>query len=197
MLKLNQITKKYGRQSALKEVSLWIEAPGLVMLYGANGSGKSTLLKIISAIVYKSSGSLEVRGIVSYFPDKALLPRLMAVKSYIQYIFKLYGVTQKPIEAMEAHGIPNKRIGELSKGNLQKLMLLQAFSVPAQIYVLDEPLDGLDDLAKKRFRDEIQAAVDRGAAVIMSLHRNKLYAELSPRSLELKNGECYEKKKKL
>ncbi len=197
MLELKNVDKKFGKLLCIKNINLSFDSPGLYLFHGPNGSGKSTVLKIMSQMIYKSSGDYEVQEVISYLPDKFLLPKLMRVKSYVKSIFRLYRVVDKPLEVLEKYQIPNKRIKELSKGNLQKLGILQIFSIPAKIYILDEPLDGLDDFAKKLFKEAITEVIHRGGIVIMSLHNRGYLNDLHPRVYEMKDGGCYEKKKKI
>ena len=94
---------------------------------------------------------------------------------------------------MNKYLIPNKRINELSKGNLQKLLLLQVFSNDSKYYILDEPLDGLDEFAKDLFKDEIKRLIKEDKIIIMALHDNELILDLNPKIYIMKDGKIYDK----
>jgi len=185
MLKLNNITKKYKENIILDDISFDFSNPGLYILRGINGSGKSTIIKIISGIIFKSKGKIENDLSVSYLPDKFIMPKLMKVKDYV------IEITNKNIykELIDYYQLPlNKRIGDLSKGNLQKLGLLQLFYNDSDCYLLDEPLDGLDDFAKNLFKEKIKEKLDLNKIIIMSLHDEFILDGYNIKTLYLEGG---------
>ncbi|MGM9970494.1 MAG: ATP-binding cassette domain-containing protein [Anaeroplasma sp.] len=191
MLYINNIKKKYKNHLILNNITLKIDKPGLYILQGVNGCGKSTLLKILGKIIYKSDGKIENDFKIAYLPDKFSLPKLMNVKSYLSHL------TCLDIDNLLArYQIPNMRIEKLSKGNYQKLGILQVLSFDADCYLLDEPLDGLDDFAKKLFKTIISEKIDGGKLIIMSLHNKNLFNELRPTVYIIKDGCINEKRKK-
>ena len=99
-------------------------------------------------------------------------------------------------ELVSKFQIPNKRIGELSKGNQQKLGLLQILDYEADCYILDEPLDGLDDYAKKLFKEILKEKLENNKIIILSLHNKSIFNDLSPTILDIKEGRINEKRKK-
>ena len=185
MLKLNNITKKYKENIILDDINFDFSNPGLYILRGINGSGKSTIIKIISGIIFKSKGKIENDLSVSYLPDKFIMPKLMRVKDYV------IEITNKNIykELIDYYQLPlNKRIGDLSKGNLQKLGLLQLFNNDSDCYLLDEPLDGLDDFAKNLFKEKIKEKLDLNKIIIMSLHDEFILDGYNIKTLYLEGG---------
>lgn len=194
MIKLNNVQKKYGGNYILDNASINIDKPGVYILHGVNGSGKSTIIKLITGIIYKSSGELKIDSVISYLPDKFSMPKLMKVKTYLSIILEK---KSKLDELVSKYQIPNKRIGELSKGNQQKLGLLQIFDYEADCYVLDEPIDGLDDYAKRLIKDIIKEKIELKKIVIMSLHNKTYFNDLNPIIYDVKEGRIYEKRKKL
>lgn len=189
MLKIDNLSKKYNNQIILNNVSIEFKEGNLYILSGINGSGKSTLVKLLSGIIYKSSGTIANDISISYLPDKFTMPKLLKVSAYC----KLLAI---PLELMEKYQIPNKRIGELSKGNLQKLGIIQILNRESDCYILDEPLDGLDDSAKKLLKQDIINLKANNKIIIMCLHTKTLFNELHPIEYEVKGGFVNEKKRR-
>ncbi len=196
MLQIKNLEKKFGKVLVLKDINLNLAENQFYVFYGKNGSGKSTLLKVLSKIIFKTKGEILLDKKVSYLPDKYIMPKRMKVRSYVKEIFKLYHIKENERDVIKAYHIPDKKIGDLSKGNLQKLGILQIIKNDANYYIFDEPLDGLDDNAKRLFKEEIILLLKKEKTVIMSLHNRSYFSDLNPKVFEIKNGECYEKKKK-
>ncbi|RIA75837.1 ABC-2 type transport system ATP-binding protein [Anaeroplasma bactoclasticum] len=197
MLELITVEKKYKDHTVFSNMTLSFKEGNLYILQGVNGSGKSTILKLIAGIAYKTSGKIMKSGSVSFLPDKFTFPKLMRVKSYLMEVFSFVKDKNKLYtDLISLYQIPNKRIGDLSKGNLEKLGILQILNTPADIYLLDEPLDGLDDFAKKILRDEIKNKLKENKIVILSLHNKTYFNELNPIIIEIKEGMVNEKKKR-
>ena len=195
MLKIIDLEKKYN-DVIFDHVSIDMSKPGLYIFQGINGSGKSTLLKIIAGTIFKSSGKIEKDITISYLPDKYTMPKLMTVISYVESILDIYGKKNEASTLIGMYQIPKRRIGELSKGNQQKLGLLQILANDADCYILDEPIDGLDDFAKHLFKSIITEKIKNGSIVIMRLHGKNLYSDLKPRIFDVKNKEIIERKKR-
>ncbi len=195
MLKVIDLEKKY-KDVIFDHVNIDMSNPGLYIFYGINGSGKSTLLKVLSGIIFKSSGELDKDISVSYLPDKFNMPKLMSVTSYVEMILDMYNKKSESSTLISLYQIPKRKIGELSKGNQQKLGLLQVLSNECDCYILDEPLDGLDDFAKSLFKNIINEKIKSGHIVIMSLHGKNLFSDLHPRIFDVKDGKITERKKR-
>lgn len=189
MLSVENLSKKYGSTEIINNVNLKFENGKLYIFTGVNGSGKSTITKILSGIIYKTSGSLKIEDTISYLPDKYIMPRLLSVKSYCR-------ILSIPYEMVQKYQIPNRKIGELSKGNFQKLGIIQILSRDTDCYILDEPLDGLDDITKKIFKQDIISKINDNKIIIMCLHTKTLFNELHPIIYEVKEGNINEKKRK-
>ena len=196
MLNLNNVLKSYDNNIALKNVTISILEGKLYVLTGANGSGKSTLIKIISNVIFKTSGTIESKGTISYLPDKYMLPKIMKTDEFIYNMLKLYRLNYKPDLILDRFQIPKRSIGGLSKGNFQKLGLFLAFYNDADIYILDEPIDGLDDFAKKLFKELIKEKLELNKTIIVSLHDKSFLNELDPIIYEIKDGVLNEKKRR-
>ena len=196
MLKLTNVSKKYREHIVFNSVTIDMSNPGLYVFQGINGSGKSTILKVLCGVIYKSEGRIEKDVSISYLPDKFNMPKLMRSKSYVDSILNMYGMKESSDELISKFQIPNKRIGDLSKGNQQKLGLLQVLYNEADCYVLDEPLDGLDEFAKHLVKDIIKDYIDKGKIIIMSLHGKNLFNELKPTVFDIKDGFINPKQKR-
>lgn len=196
MLKLTNVSKKYREHIVFNSVTIDMSNPGLYVFQGINGSGKSTILKVLCGVIYKSEGRIEKNVSISYLPDKFNMPKLMRSKAYVDSILNMYGMKESSDELISKFQIPNKRIGDLSKGNQQKLGLLQVLYNEADCYVLDEPLDGLDEFAKHLVKDIIKDYIDKGKIIIMSLHGKNLFNELKPTVFDIKDGFINPKQKR-
>lgn len=163
-VKVKNITKRYGQQLALNNVSVSIVKGEIVGLLGPNGAGKSTLMKIISCFIPPTSGnvsvegfdvmenSMEVRKLVGYLPEHNPLYHEMYVREYLGFIAGIHHLKGKAAksrieEMIERTGLSvevHKKIGALSKGYRQRIGLAQALMHDPQVLILDEPTSGLD-----------------------------------------------------
>ncbi len=196
MLKVVDLEKRYNNQIIFDNVNIDFSMPGLYIFQGINGSGKSTILKIISGFIKESSGNVEKDITISYLPDKYSMPKLMSVVSYVEIVLDLFNKKNEANTLIGLYQIPKRRIGELSKGNQQKLGLLQIFSNDCDCYILDEPLDGLDEFAKHLVKNIINEKIKSGHIILMSLHGKNLFSDLNPRMFDVKDGKITERKKR-
>lgn len=194
MLVIKNLIKSYKKNIILNNISYIFEEGNLYIIKGENGSGKSTLLKILSKISYKSSGEISGNDNVAYLHDKPVFPYLMKVDDYLKTIIKLNNSKANYLDILEEYNIPNKRIFELSKGNKTKLGIVQVLLNEMDIYIFDEPIDGLDDFAKEMFKDKILELLSNNKIVIMSLHEMMLFDNYNYKLLTIKDGRIYEEK---
>ncbi len=195
MLSVVGLEKKYN-EVIIEDVTIDMSKPGLYIFTGINGSGKSTILKILAGTIYKSSGSINKNVSISYLPDKYTMTKLMSVISYVELILEMYGRKKEALSLISMYQIPKRRIGELSKGNQQKLGLLQILANDVDCYILDEPLDGLDEFAKHLVKNIISEKIRAGKIILMSLHGKNLFNDLKTRIFEVKDKKITERKKK-
>jgi len=159
---VNHITRRYGEQLALDDVSFEIKRGEIVGFIGPNGAGKSTTMKIITGLLAADSGDtlingldvatnpLEIRRIMGYLPENNPLYPEMYVREYLKYVARLYGmkkITSIINDIVDKTGLNKevrKKIGELSKGYRQRVGLAQALIHNPEILILDEPTSGLD-----------------------------------------------------
>jgi ABC-2 type transport system ATP-binding protein len=186
-VKVHSISKKYGKQLAVNEVS-FEAAPGqIVGFLGPNGAGKSTTLKIITGYIPPSAGFAEVCGInvndapieaqkkIGYLPEHNPLYLDMYVHEYLQFVAKVYELqdaSTRIAEIIQKTGLSleqNKQIGQLSKGYRQRVGLAQAMLHNPEVLILDEPTSGLDPNQLVEIRNLIKS-IGKEKTVILSSH---------------------------
>ena len=187
-IELQNISKLYGKQKALDNISLSIVKGEITGLLGPNGAGKSTIMKIISCFLPPSSGLAKVQGLdvmdqpelvkakIGYLPEHNPLYTDMYVREYLNYIagiYKMKGDIKKAIDkVIEQTGLQieqNKKIGALSKGYRQRVGLAQALIHNPEILILDEPTTGLDPNQLAEIRTLIKS-VGKEKTVLFSTH---------------------------
>ncbi|MBE0639772.1 MAG: gliding motility-associated ABC transporter ATP-binding subunit GldA [Bacteroidales bacterium] len=184
---VNKISKLFGEQRALDEVSFHIEPGQIVGFLGPNGAGKSTMMKILSCFIPPTSGqalvngfdvmenSLKVRKVLGYLPENNPLYTEMYVKEYLEFvggIFKLPNLDKRIEEMIEMTGLQverHKKIGMLSKGYRQRVGLAQALIHNPQVLILDEPTSGLDPNQIVEIRNLIKT-IGHNKTVMLSTH---------------------------
>src|SRR5690554_4147585 len=181
------ITKFYGAQAALRDVSFSVERGEIVGFLGPNGAGKSTMMKIITCYLPASEGevlvaghdvhkqSIQVRQKVGYLPENNPLYPEMYIREYLRFVAGMYGLKNKKArveEMIELVGLQvesHKQIGELSKGYRQRVGLAQALIHDPEVLILDEPTTGLDPNQIVEIRKLIRE-LGRAKTVILSTH---------------------------
>ncbi|PYE48605.1 ABC transporter ATP-binding protein [Paenibacillus barcinonensis] len=182
ILEMNQVNKTYGRKQALHNVSLTVAPGRIVGLLGSNGSGKSTLMKLVAGLLHPASGSIQVTGkpiglvtksLVSFMPDRPLTEKWMKVRDAIAYYRDFYddfdeSKAQEMLDFMSL--AENDRVSHLSKGMNERLQLTLAMSRKARLYLLDEPIGGVDPVARGKILDAIVKFYDEDSSLIISTH---------------------------
>ena len=176
------LSKNFHGQTALNDVSFKIESGKIVGLLGPNGAGKTTLIKIMAALLTQSSGQVNIGGftpgiatknIVSYLSDKECLPLNLSAKEAMalyQDFFKDFN-TQRANEMLESLKIDtNMKIKSMSKGTREKVLLILTMSRDAMVYILDEPIGGVDPAAREYILSTILKAYRPEASIIISTH---------------------------
>ena len=184
-IKVKNLSKVYGTQKALTEVSFEINKGEIVGFLGPNGAGKSTLMKILTGYIPQSNGdalicnldinknSIETRSRIGYLPEHNPLYLDMYVKEYLEFVANIYNVNHKYIDEMiKKTGLlkeQHKLIGSLSKGFRQRVGLAQALIHNPEVLILDEPTTGLDPNQLLEIRSLIKEA-GREKTVLLSTH---------------------------
>ena len=204
MIKCEDLTKKYGKKLALKGLNLEIEGGHIYGLLGPNGSGKTTFIKILNGLLTPTSGQItvndvkigpETKAIVAYLPDHTYLDLDMKVKDVILLFSDFYQDfdRDKAYEMLEKLDIdPSDRIKTMSKGTKEKVNLILVMSRKASVYVLDEPIAGVDPAAREYILNVILSNYNPEAAVIISTHLIADVENILDKVIFIKKGEIVE-----
>lgn len=182
ILECKNLTKSYGKKLALSNVDLVIPRGKIVGLLGPNGSGKSTLIKLANGLLSPTNGQILINGeapgpksreIVSYLPDKNYLNDWMRVEDLIDFFADFYKnfEPKRACEMLQSLSIdPKSRLKTLSKGTKEKVQLILVMSRAADLYLLDEPIAGVDPAARDYILNTIITNYDENASIIISTH---------------------------
>ena len=182
ILEIKNLNKKYFTKTALENVNLTLEKGRILGLMGPNGSGKTTLLKIIAGLQHVNSGSVQVCGydigletkkLVSFLPDKNVLYPFMKSIDALNFFQNYYDDfdMQKALDMLDFMKLDkNEKVSAMSKGMIEKLNLTLAFSRNAKLFVLDEPLGGVDPVARDRIISTIIKTYNEDSSIIISTH---------------------------
>jgi ABC-2 type transport system ATP-binding protein len=182
IIQLKQLTKSYGSKVVLRNIDLTIPGGSIIGLMGPNGCGKTSLMKILTGMINDYSGVVRIDGqpvgaysksITAYLPDKSYLPAWMNCKQCIRYMadfFKNFD-EKKAFAMLAAFQLePAQRVKTMSKGMQEKLLLLLTMCRDAKLYVLDEPLGGVDPSARQFIMDTILNNRPEGSSILLSTH---------------------------
>ena len=182
MIEVRNLTKKYGDHLAVNDLSFTIEKGKIYGLLGPNGSGKTTLIKLCNGLLTPSSGELLIDGkkpsratkaIVSYLPDRNTLPGWMTITQALDYYGDFYADFRRGVaETMLMNlGLDRtQKIKTLSKGMREKTQLILTMSRDAKLYLLDEPIGGVDPATRDYILRTIISNYSEDAAVVISTH---------------------------
>ncbi|MCI8810897.1 MAG: ABC transporter ATP-binding protein [Oscillibacter sp.] len=181
-LECKELCKSYGRTMALDRLSLAIEPGRIVGLLGPNGSGKTTLIKLANGLLTPDEGYIticgrapgpESRRDVSYLPERIAIPTWMSAKQLLDFYGDFYeDFRRDAAEEMLAHLniAPDQRIKQMSKGTREKVQLIVVMSRAAKLYLLDEPIGGVDPATRDYILSTIIGNYNPEAAVVISTH---------------------------
>lgn len=183
------LSKNYGTFSALKHVNLDLPRGCITGLLGPNGSGKTTFIKLLTGLLQPSEGQVliegfapgvETKSVVSYLPERAYLNDGMTVMQQVRFFADFYSdfdCNRAEKMLSDLHVDPNARFKLLSKGTREKVQLALVMSRHAHLYVLDEPIGGVDPAARDYILNTIISNYEPSASVLISTH---LIADVEP-----------------
>ncbi len=203
-IKVENVTKTYGNQKALNQVSFEVSQPEVVGFLGPNGAGKSTMMKILTTYLEASEGDAKVNGFdvstnakqvqrsVGYLPEHNPLYLDLYVREYLSFNAKVHGIEKSRIEdVIELTGLTpevNKKIGQLSKGFRQRVGLANALLHNPEVLILDEPTTGLDPNQLVDIRNLIKA-IGQEKTVFLSTHIMQEVEAMCDRVIIINKGE--------
>lgn len=182
VLSCYQLSKKFGAKTALKAVDLHLERGRIIGLLGPNGSGKTTFLKIANGLLRPSGGELTINGnqpgietkkSVSYLPDRTYLPDQVRVSTLIQMFADFYAdfEPQRAYDMLQRLQInPKDKLKTMSKGTKEKVQLILVMSRQADLYLLDEPIGGVDPATRDYILQTIIGNYRPESTVLISTH---------------------------
>lgn len=182
LLEIKNLSKSYGDKKVLKDINLVIEPGKIIGLLGKNGTGKSTLIKLINDLLTPSEGEILINGknpgveskkIISYLPERTYLNKGMKVIEVINYFSDFYSDfdKEKAIKLLNDLSLDiNQKLSKMSKGMQEKVQLVLVMSRNADLYILDEPLGGVDPATRDYILDTILTNFNENASVIISTH---------------------------
>ena len=201
VLECTGVSKKYGKKEVLKNINLQLERGKIIGLLGPNGSGKTTLIKIINGLLTADEGDIKVSGeqigieskkIISYLPDRTYLADWMKVKDIVGMFDDFYkDFSREKAEDMLKRLDINEddRLKTLSKGNKEKVQLILVMSRQAQLYLLDEPIGGVDPAARDYILNTIITNYNPDASVVISTHLISDVEKVLDEAIFINNGE--------
>ncbi len=201
LVSCKNVTKRYGNKMALNNISLEIEPGKIIGLLGPNGSGKTTLIKILSGLLTVNDGEVVISGnnigpktkkVVSYLPERTYINPHLSVKDMIDFFADFYSDfdSQRAYDMLTRLNINyNDRIKSMSKGTREKVQLILVMSRKADLYLLDEPIGGVDPAARDYILNTIITNYDENASVIISTHLISDIENILDDVIFIKNGD--------
>jgi ABC-2 type transport system ATP-binding protein len=201
-ISLKEVTKKFGKKTAVRRLTLNVEPGEIVGLVGPNGAGKTTTLRMLTGIIRATSGSIQVDGYdiqdeailakerIGYIPEKPTCYPSLTAREYVMFTSRIYGVPQETalirmrefVELFQFEEFIDTYIGTLSKGNLQRALLIGIFTrEPPYVLALDEPIYGLDPRGAWNLKKLLRRLRDQGSAILISTHILEVAADLCDR----------------
>ena len=201
-IQISSVTKNFGKKTAVRKLNLRVEPGEIVGLVGPNGAGKTTTLRMLTGIIRATSGSIQVDGYdivdeaisakerIGYIPEKPTCYPSLTAREYVMFTSRIYRVPHETalirmrefVELFQFEEFIDTYIGTLSKGNLQRALLIGIFArEPPYILALDEPIYGLDPRGAWNLKKLLRRLRDEGSAVLISTHILEVAADLCDR----------------
>lgn len=206
ILKIENVTKNYGRHEVLKGVNLLLDKPGIVALVGPNGAGKSTLFNIISNLLKPTAGTIEVLGKkntdpsifleASFLKDNRVLYEYLTGLDHLDFIRIAQKLPKSRVDEviakMNIQTYVKKKVGTYSLGMKQHLLIAMALLNKPKLLILDEPLNGLDPTSVILVRRLLKSLAADGSVVLISSHTLSEIDQMTGNILFLKDGQIVE-----
>lgn len=201
LVQCKNLYKEFDNQKILKNINLTIPKGKIIGLLGKNGMGKSTLIKLINDLLTPTSGEILINGkkpgvdskeIIAYLPERTYLDKEMTIKQAINYFEEFYSNfnSEKAKKLLKDLNLDiNTKIAKMSKGMQEKLQLILVMSRTAELYILDEPLGGVDPATRDYILDTILSNFSDGASVIISTHLISDIERILDEVIFMNNGE--------
>ena len=182
LVECKHIYKSYGTKEVLKDINLTIPKGKIIGLLGKNGTGKTTLIKLINDLLVPTKGEILVNGsnigveskkVISYLPERTYLDKTMTVREVVKFFEEFYDNfdKEKAFKLLKDLDLDiNLKLSKMSKGMQEKVQLVLVMSRRADLYILDEPLGGVDPATRDYILDTILSNFNEGASVIISTH---------------------------
>ncbi len=182
LLEINNLSKSYDDKVVLKDINLSVTNGKIIGLLGKNGAGKTTLIKLINDLLTPTTGEILINGkkvgveskkVISYLPERTYLNKQMKVSEVIDYFNDFYenfdsDKAKKLLKDLDLD--VNQKLSKMSKGMQEKVQLVLVMSRNADLYILDEPLGGVDPATRDYILDTILSNFNESASVIISTH---------------------------
>ncbi|EDZ48925.1 MAG TPA: ABC transporter ATP-binding protein [Bacillus sp. (in: Bacteria)] len=200
LLKIENLWKRYNLKTVLQDLSATISEGKIIGLVGDNGSGKTTLLKMIAGLRYPSKGTITIEGqkvgietkkTVSFMPDSPVFDEWMTIKDAVVFYRDFYSDFDfhQAMDLIAEFKMPlEEHIVALSKGGVEKLQLILTFSRKAKLYILDEPLGGIDLVSRKHVLDLILKFYREDCTILISTHLIEEIENIFDEVIFLKDG---------
>ncbi|MEB9684740.1 ABC transporter [Bacillus thuringiensis serovar pingluonsis] len=200
LLKIENLWKRYNLKTVLQDLSATISEGKIIGLVGDNGSGKTTLLKMIAGLRYPSKGTITIEGqkvgietkkTVSFMPDSPIFDEWMTIKDAVVFYRDFYSDFDfhQAMDLIAEFKMPlEEHIVALSKGGVEKLQLILTFSRKAKLYILDEPLGGIDLVSRKHVLDLILKFYREDCTILISTHLIEEIENIFDEVIFLKDG---------
>ena len=201
LLECKNLCKSYEDKQVLKDINLKIPKGKIIGLLGKNGTGKTTLIKLMNDLLTPTSGEILIDGkkpgvqskeIISYLPERTYLDKEMKVKDSIKYFKEFYDNfdLEKAEKLVKDLGLDiNQKISKMSKGMQEKLQLILVMSRKADLYILDDPLGGVDPATRDFIVDTILSNFNEEASVLISTHLIADVEKILDEIIFINNGE--------
>ena len=182
LLEIKNLSKSYDKKTVLQDINLNVTSGKIIGLLGKNGAGKTTLIKLINDLLTPTNGEILIKGqkigvetkkVVSYLPERTYLNKQMKVSEVIDYFEEFYDNfdSDKAKKLLKELDLDiNQNLSKMSKGMQEKVQLVLVMSRKADLYILDEPLGGVDPATRDYILDTILSNFNENASVIISTH---------------------------